>query len=242
MVRPGKARSAGTERDLRFRALADPTRRDLLRFLDRVGTPQDVGTLAAEVGLHPNTVRDHLELMHRAGLVARTTENRDKPGRPKVLFEAAARGTRSPGSEGYRFLAEVLAGYMHAHLDNPAAAAEEAGRAWGRYMVEKPEPFDVPDASEVLEQIVTALAEMGFAPEEEGRDDRFVIRLHDCPFREVARSRTDIVCSVHLGMLRGMAEELGESMRVDDLAPFVEPSVCVVSLSRTERAGVPHRR
>lgn len=218
-------------RDLRFRALADPTRRHLLRFLDRADEPQDVRALAAEIGLHPNTVRDHLDLMHRAELVTRVTERRDTPGRPKVLFEAAARGTRSPGAEGYRFLAEVLAGYMHAHLDNPAAAAEEAGRAWGRYMVEKPEPFDLPDSSEVLEQIVTALAEMGFAPEEEKGDGRFVIRLHDCPFRDVARNRTDIVCSVHLGMLRGMTEELGESMAVDDLAPFVAPSVCVASLS-----------
>ena len=234
MTQPRTARVPDNDRDLRFRALADPTRRDLVRFLDRAGTPQDIRALAAEVDLHPNTVRDHLDLLHRAGLVTRTTENRDKPGRPKVLFEAADRGTRSPGSEGYRFLAEVLAGYMHAHLENPAAAAEEAGRAWGRYMVEKPEPFDPPDSNQVLEQIVTALAEMGFAPEEERDDDRFVIRLHDCPFRDLARSRTDVVCSVHLGMLRGMTEELGESMRVDDLSPFVAPSVCVASLSATE--------
>lgn len=228
-----RASAPDNERDLRFRALADPTRRDLLRFLDRADRPQDVRAMAAEVDLHPNTVRDHLDMLHRAGLVTRTNENRDKPGRPRVLFEAADRGTRSPGSEGYRFLAEVLAGYMHAHLDNPAAAAEEAGRAWGRYIVTKPEPFDLPDSDQVLNQIVTALAEMGFAPEEEGEDDRFVIRLHDCPFRDVARSRTDVVCSVHLGMLRGMTEELGESMRVDDLVPFVAPSVCVASLSRT---------
>lgn len=234
MARSHETRTPDNERDLRFRALADPTRRGLLRFLDRAGTPQDVRAMAAEVDLHPNTVRDHLDLLHRAGLVTRTNENRHKPGRPRVLFEAADRGTRSPGSEGYRFLAEVLAGYMHAHLDNPAAAAEEAGRAWGRYMVEKPDPFDLPDSNQVLNQIVIALAEMGFAPEEEGTDDRFVIRLHDCPFRDVARSRTDVVCSVHLGMLRGMTEELGESVRVDDLAPFVAPSVCVASLSRIE--------
>ncbi len=234
MTEPRPADTQDNERDLRFRALADPTRRDLLRFLDRADMPQDVRALAAEVDLHPNTVRDHLDLLHRAGLVTRTTESRDKPGRPKVLFDAADRGTRSPGSEGYRFLAEVLAGYMYTHLDNPAAAAEEAGRAWGRYMVKKPEPFDLPDSNQVLSQIVTALAEMGFAPEEERKDDRFVIRLHDCPFRDVARTRTDVVCSVHLGMLRGMTEELGESMTVDDLTPFVAPSICVANLSRTE--------
>ncbi|HEX6299627.1 MAG TPA: helix-turn-helix domain-containing protein [Acidimicrobiia bacterium] len=232
MTTPRGARNGDSERDLRFRALADPKRRDLLRSLDRARAPLDVRALAAEVGLHLNTVRDHLDLMHRAGLVIRTTENRDKPGRPRVLYEAAPRGTRSPGTEGYRFLAEVLAGYMHAHLDDPAAAAEEAGRAWGRSMVDKPEPFAGPDPARALEQIVTALAELGFAPEEEGADGGALIRLHDCPFRDVARNRADIVCSVHLGMLRGMAEELGESMTVDDLVPFVEPSVCVARLSR----------
>lgn len=225
------ARDPESERDLRFRALADPKRRSLLRALDQAEAPLGVRDLAASVALHPNTVRDHLDLMLRAGLVTRTTENRDKPGRPKVLYEAAARGTRSPGSEGYRFLAEMLAGYMQAHLENPAAAAEEAGRAWGRYMVEKPEPFARPDSAQVLEQIVGVLAELGFAPEEHGDDRGFLVRLHDCPFRDVARTRADIVCSVHLGMLRGMADELGESLSVDDLEPFVEPSVCVARLS-----------
>lgn len=233
MTASRRVQDRDSQRDLRFRALADPRRRDLLRSLDRARAPLDVRALAVEVGLHPNTVREHLDLMHRAGLVIRTTENRDKPGRPRALYEAAPRDTRSPGSEGYRFLAEVLAGYMHAHLEDPAAAAEEAGRAWGRYMVDKPEPYARPDPARVQEQIVTALAELGFVPEEQEEEDdgKFLIRLHDCPFRDVARNRADIVCSVHLGMLRGMAEELGGAMTVDDLEPFVEPSVCVASLS-----------
>lgn len=193
--------------------------------------PLDVRTLASEVELHQNTVRDHLELMHRAGLIKRSTEKRDKPGRPRVLFEAARRDTRSPDAEGYRFLAEVLAGYLKANVEDPAAAAEEAGRVWGHYMVDKPEPFTRPDAGRVVEHVITALAELGFAPDEDHAGGRYLVRLHDCPFRDLARAHTDVVCSVHLGILRGMTEELCGAVVVDNLQPFVGPSLCVANLS-----------
>jgi len=223
----------GGRGELTYRALADPNRRHLLRLLDDAESPLEVDVLSRQVGLHPNTVREHLELLSQAGLVTRTPERRTRPGRPKMLYEAAPRETRSPGSEGYRFLAEVLASYLEATLDDPAAAAEEAGRVWGRYMVDRPAPFLQLDTSGVVEQIVMTLSELGFAPEEQQDERRILIRLHDCPFRDLARTRGDVVCSVHLGILRGMAEELGGSVSVDELRPFVEPSLCIANLSTT---------
>jgi predicted ArsR family transcriptional regulator len=230
--------SIGERSELTYRALADPSRRHLLRLLDDAKSPMAVGALSEQVGLHPNTVRDHLELLGQAGLVECTAEKRTRPGRPKLLYNAAPRQTRSPGAEGYRFLAEVLASFIEATVDHPAAAAEEAGRVWGRYMVDAPAPFLQPDSLHVVEQIVAALAELGFAPEERPEGGRILIRLHDCPFRDVARNRGDVVCSVHLGILRGMAEELGGSVSVDDLQPFVQPSLCVANLSTTESSSI----
>lgn len=224
-------KTIGRRRELTYKALADPTRRHLLRLLDDADAPLEVSVLADQTDLHQNTVRDHLEMLRRAGLVTRTAEDRDRPGRPKMLYSAAPLETRSPGFEGYRFLAEVLASYMQANLEEPGKIAEEAGRAWGRYLVERPQPFATPDSLQVVDQIVTALAELGFSPEESPEEDGFNVKLHDCPFREVARARTDVVCGVHLGMLRGMAEELGGSASITDLKPFVEPSLCVVEIA-----------
>ena len=99
--------SIGERSDLTYRALADPTRRHLLRLLDDSEEPLEVGAMSEQVGLHPNTVRDHLNVLSQAGLVTRTAEKRTRPGRPKMLYEAAPHETRSPGAEGYRFLAEV---------------------------------------------------------------------------------------------------------------------------------------
>jgi predicted ArsR family transcriptional regulator len=226
-----KTHLLGERRELTYRALADPTRRHLLRLLDDADEPTEVGELAAQIGLHPNTVRAHLELLRQAGMVTRSTEARSRPGRPKMLYRSAPRRTRSPGSEGYQFLAEVLATCLRTHLDDPSAASEEAGRVWGRYMVDRPEPYAHPGTADVVGQMVTALAELGFAPEETQEGERIQVRLHDCPFREVAWTNRDVVCSIHLGILRGMAEELGDTVTVEDLKPFVEPSLCIAFLS-----------
>lgn len=221
----------GERSESTYRALADPNRRHLLRLLDDAGGPLDVATLSDGVGLHPNTVREHLALLGQAGLVTHTTEKQSRPGRPRLLYEASPREMRSPESEGYRFLAEVLAGYMKATLADPAAAAEEAGRVWGRYLVERPAPFDPPDTTRVVDQMVTTLAELGFAPEPRREGKRIQVRLHDCPFRDMAHPHGDVVCSVHLGILRGMAEELGGEVSVEDLLPFVEPSLCIARMT-----------
>jgi predicted ArsR family transcriptional regulator len=98
-------------------------------------------------------------------------------------------------------------------------------------MVDRPEPYAHPGTTDVVGQMVTALAELGFAPEETQEGERIQVRLHDCPFREVAWTNRDVVCSIHLGILRGMAEELGDTVTVEDLKPFVEPSLCIAFLS-----------
>lgn len=221
----------GQRRELTYKALADPTRRHLLRLLDDAASPIEVSALAAQVGLHQNTVRDHLELLRDAGLVVKSAERRDRPGRPKMLYSSTPLEERSPSFEGYRFLAEILAGYMGANLEDPKSAAEAAGRAWGRHMIDGPEPFARLDPVQIVDRIVEALAGLGFSPEPESKDEGFRVKLHDCPFREIARVRTDVVCGVHLGILRGMAEELGGTATIDDLLPFVEPSLCLVDIS-----------
>lgn len=217
-------------RQERHRALADSSRRRLLRVLEDAPSPLPVNDLADLLDLHANTVRGHLEVLERAGLVVRQEEERTRPGRPRALYSVAPGSSAAPESDGYRFLAEILATLVATSVSDPATAAEEVGRAWGRYLVERPAPFSEPAASQVVDIIVSQLADIGFEPETEPRNDRAVIKLHDCPFREVARSRQDVVCSVHLGLMRGMAEEQGGQVSVSGLRPFVEPSLCIADV------------
>src|SRR5690606_38481720 len=198
-------RSPAARGDLRYRAMADPTRRHLLRLLDDSPAPVTLDTLSTRVGLHVNTVRDHLRVLEQAELVRRSTLSRPTPGRPRVAFVAVPREERSPVAEGYRFLADVLAGAISAMSETPSAAARAAGRDYGLQLVEREPKTPVP-AEAVIDQVMTTFSELGFAPESVSGADSTQIRLHDCPFRELAKTRGDVVCSIHEGLLAGMLE------------------------------------
>lgn len=60
--------------DATFTALADPTRRAILRRLHR--GPATVGELAGPFAMSAPAVSKHLRMLERAGLVARTREGR----------------------------------------------------------------------------------------------------------------------------------------------------------------------
>lgn len=108
-----------------------------------------------------------------------------------------------------------------------------AGQEWGRYLGEGPPPLTRVDANEATRRLVSAMEDSGFAPEAVTKVSRRQVLLHRCPFREVAQEHPDVVCSIHLGLMKGLLTELGAPVVVDRLDPFVEPSQCVASLSRS---------
>ena len=67
---------------LHHRALADPSRARLLECLRASEAPLSVDQLAAEVGLHQNTIRAHLAVLEDASLVVVRSESGGRPGRP----------------------------------------------------------------------------------------------------------------------------------------------------------------
>jgi predicted ArsR family transcriptional regulator len=217
------------------------SRARVLDVLQGSEQPRAVGEIARRVGLHPNTVRFHLDALVESELVARTVEEREQPGRPRVLYQARSRGPAS-GRRSYRLLAEILASYVAAQDPQPAEAATRAGRTWGRYLTERPPPFRRIDVDAATRRLVATLDEIGFAPEAVTSDQERQIRLHHCPFRETAIEHREVVCSIHLGLMQGLLEELGAPIETERLEPFVEPDLCVAHLRSRDRAGehTPH--
>jgi len=184
----------------------------------------DVAELSHRLGLHANTVRWHLGGLERAGSVAARPSPRGSRGRPRMIYRlegGAVEGTR----DEYRLLANILTGTI-AESAAGAGAAEQAGRSWGRYLVERPPPGRAGDEDAVA-RVGTLLAEQGFAPET-ATDE---IRMHRCPFHDLAEAHPDVVCAVHRGLIDGALEELGSSLVVDELDVFVRPDLCVARLS-----------
>lgn len=214
------------------KALGDVSRFRIVEELSSRGR-LDSRELGEAVGLHPNTVRSHVEQLIEAGLVRSAVAPGSGRGRPRVLYEAIKDSPAQSG--GYRLLAQILASYL-ASVEEPRAAAESAGRAWGGYLAEKPEPFAGVSPEKATEQVARLFSDLGFMPETVEDAEGRAILLHRCPFREVAESNQDVVCSVHLGMLRGALAEMGAPLEATRLEPFVEPTLCVAHLA-PRRAG-----
>lgn len=213
-----------------------------------------VAELAERIGLHQNTVRAHLDLLVRSGLVTRRTEQRATPGRPREVFEA----TGAPeGDRNYQLLAQVLAGRLTDLTQDAATEAAAAGRRWvesappgatspggttapggatvppARTAPDAPpgtslplSPTD-PDVAPVLRMLRTS----GFAPELS--PDGSAILLHHCPFLEVAREHPDVVCGVHLGLIQGELARTGGRLAATRILPFVHPTTCAAPLTPT---------
>lgn len=212
------------------------TRSRVLEVLQDMGAQLGVGDVATRLSLHPNTVRFHLDALVASGLVDSEAEERDLPGRPRTLYSANANSANA-GRRNYRLLAEILASSMAAQTSHPRQAALNAGQEWGRYLCEGPPPFKRVDADEATRRLVSAMEDIGFAPEAVTKGRRRQVLVHHCPFREVAQEHPEVVCSIHLGLMNGLLAELGAPLEVNRLDPFVEPSQCVASLSRST-AGV----
>jgi predicted ArsR family transcriptional regulator len=76
------------------------------------------------------------------------------------------------------------------------------------------------------------LEELGFAPQAEAGDDgQPHLCLRHCPFREVAQHHRDVICSLHLGLMRGALDRMRAPVTAERLEPFVEPSLCVARLT-----------
>jgi predicted ArsR family transcriptional regulator len=206
------------------------SRADVLDVLRTAEGPFGVREVAQRVGLHSNTARFHLEALVEAGMAVRETEDRGTPGRPRIGYRAVAGSP--PGERRYRLLAEMLTSVIAGAVPAPGKAAEDAGREWGAYLAEQPPPYLRMTAAESAAKLTAIMTEVGFAPlPTVGDDGQYRLDLQHCPFREVAERHQDVICSLHLGMMRGALARMRAPLSADRLEPFVEPGLCVARLA-----------
>ncbi len=194
-----------------------------LELLRGESTPVNLATLSLLSGLHPNTVRDHLDTLGDAGLLRRTRARAQGRGRPAWLYQARA---VVPVDTGYAGLAVALAEVIQGTSQDPGKAAEMAGETWGRDLArQRGAGHTTPEAAR--EHAVELLDDLGFAPQPDETDSQ-IVRLTRCPLLDAARANPRVICSVHLGMVRGVLTEYGADPTGSHLVPFAEPGSCLL--------------
>jgi predicted ArsR family transcriptional regulator len=211
------------------------SRAGVLGILRAKDGPLGIREVARHTGLHPNTARFHLEALVNAGLAARSTEDRGTPGRPRIAYRATADG--SSVQRRYELLAEMLTSMVAAVMPDPGRSAEEAGREWGAYLTEQPAPYQRHSAADAVGKFTAIMDDLGFAATVETRADgaQYQLRLRHCPYREVALRHRDVICSLHLGLMRGTLARMRAPVTAERLEPFAEPGLCVAWLAPSEQ-------
>ena len=207
-------------------------RQQVLDVIQRAADPVGVSEIADRIGVHPNTVRFHLDALVGDGIVERVPDTPSGPGRPRAGYRSRP-GLARGSARRYRVLAEILLSHLGATSDDPAAAATAAGRTWGAHLVPRPAPSQAVTRDDAVDRLTAMLRDLDFAPEpvagDGGPPDR--IRLRHCPFLELAEPHRDLVCPIHLGLMQGALSELRAPVTVTALIPFAETTACLAHLT-----------
>jgi predicted ArsR family transcriptional regulator len=214
----------------------------VLDALAGIAGPVTVAALAGRLGQHPNTVREHLDALVGIGRVERQRARPAGRGRPAWLYRvagpapvdaghgdqsAAGFGTVGRSGDEYAALALALIDQLASSSPDPRGMALEAGTRWGRTLAEHPQRSGR-GAVQAADAVVELLADLRFSPQPD--PDGRTVRLTTCPLLDAARLHPDLVCGVHLGIVRGVLERLGGDPDGADLVPFAEPGACVLTL------------
>jgi predicted ArsR family transcriptional regulator len=187
------------------RALGDPTRHAIFRYLVDAGRPLGVAELNEEFPLNHNAIRQHLAKLVAAGLVVESKAPHRGRGRPRLVYEPSVAADAPWGPTGpYERLSRLLV-----EIIKTGRTPQEVGRQSAGELLTRPASGDV------IADLTEAMARHGFAPEVKTRGDRIDIVLQQCPFASTAIADRATVCALHLGMAEGLAE--GSSVEVLEL-------------------------
>lgn len=182
------------------RALGDPTRHAIFRYVADAAAPVGIAELTAHFSFNHNAIRQHLAKLAAAQLVVETKVQSGGPGRPRLVYVIDPAAENRWGAIGpYERLSLLLA-----EIIRTGETPVEVGRRAGRRLRVPPSP-----ASNAVTDIATAMARQGFDPEVRSRRTGAEIVLRQCPFESAARADRDTVCSLHLGLAEGLADETG---------------------------------
>ena len=186
-------------------ALSQPTRARVFALLGDLHRPASTEELAAELKLHPNGVRLHLERLLDEGLVERRRE-RQARGRPRDSW--AISPDAQPGGDPPTSYASLSRWLVQALVTSGARPddMEETGRLIGRGLAS-----DHPGARDE-QMLFDTLSSLGFQPEREAADpadagadpENTTYRLRNCPYRQAVHERQALVCALHRGLTNGL--------------------------------------
>jgi predicted ArsR family transcriptional regulator len=192
------------------RALGDPTRYRIFRYLADAEAAIDVAELTSHFRLNHNAIRQHLAKLVEAGLVTEAKRPSSGRGRPRLVYTVHPTAESRWGVAGpYERLSVLLTEMLRT-----GESAIEVGRRAGLR-----QRLGTRDVRDPVGLVSGAMQQHGFDPDVRRRGDRVELILRSCPFETAALVDPDTVCAIHLGIATGLADLTDGRVVVDELIP-----------------------
>jgi predicted ArsR family transcriptional regulator len=196
------------------------TRMEVLELLRRKGRCS-AETIANDLGVTPNAVRQHLTNLERDGLVVSHPE-RSGRGRPSLLFALTERAD-SVFPKRYGQLATMVLQEVQ-EMGGPEALDEVFARVAARHAAAIEKDLEGLGFDEKLSRVVAWIGRAGTLAEQSESAEGVKVTIHNCPFRNTALKYPQ-VCTITpqlITRLTGAAVSQSESIhRHDPFCSFV---------------------
>jgi len=196
------------------------TRLEVLELLRRRGR-SSAETIANDLGVTPNAVRQHLTNLERDGLVVSQPERAGR-GRPSLLFALTERAD-SVFPKRYGQLATMVLQEVQ-EMGGPDALDEVFARVAARHASAIERDLEGLTFDEKMRRVVAWIGRAGTLAEQSETSEGLKITIHNCPFRNTALKFPQ-VCSITpqlISRLTGAPISQAESIhRHDPYCSFV---------------------
>ena len=196
------------------------TRGRIVESLKRYRTRTAV-ELAAEHGVTPNAIRQHLSRLDRDGLVA---EHARRLGRtkPTLLYSLTTEGERL-FPQRYPLLLNVLLDELQREEGGSARLKEIFSNIGRRSAQRHAARFADKDLPDTVAELARFLRERGVVVEYEKTPFGYAFREYNCPFKDTVTTHPEICSMVHTLMenvLHAKPSQISSISRGDDSCEF----------------------
>ena len=195
-------------------------REQVLRAIEALGGSALLADLVEQTGLHPNTLRGHLDVLEAAHAIDVVTEPAAGRGRPRHRYVLG-----TPG-EPYAALAAAL-GQQLADVDTSVAI--RAAQHWSS-LVNPPAVAHNPD--EAVAEVAKALDDLGFRSAVSPVGDS--ITLSGCPYAQIVDA-APVICEIHAALVAELLASTGQDVELESMEVWTTPESCVARLRRPDR-------